>query len=74
MIGSVALKYSANASGVLASVRTFGQALGTAMVGMMLALSAGSLSLALWVCCACVVVALMLSLWRMPLARCGRAA
>lgn len=74
MIGSVALEYSANASGVLASVRTFGQALGTAMVGMMLALSAGSLSLALWVCCACVVVALMLSLWRMPLARYGRAA
>ena len=74
MIGSVALEYSANASGVLASVRTFGQALGTAMVGMMLALSAGSLSLALWVCCACVVVALMLSLWRVPLARNGRAA
>ncbi|SDF78897.1 MFS transporter, DHA2 family, multidrug resistance protein [Onishia taeanensis] len=74
MIGSVALEHSANASGVLASVRTFGQALGTAMVGMMLALSAGSLSLALWVCCACVVVALMLSLWRVPLARGDRAA
>ncbi len=69
MIGSVALEYSANASGVLASVRTFGQALGTAMVGMMLALSFGSLSLALASATAFVAVALALSLWRVPLAR-----
>ena len=74
MIGSVALEYSANASGVLASVRTFGQALGTAMVGMMLALPFGSLSLALWLGCGFVVVALVLSLWRVPLARRSRAA
>lgn len=69
MIGSVALTYSANASGVLASVRTFGQALGTASVGLMLALSWGSLSYALWLGCASVVVALALSVWRIPLAR-----
>ena len=74
MIGSVALEYSANASGVLASVRTFGQALGAAMVGMMLALPFGSLSLALWLCCGFVVVALALSLWRVPLARRSRTA
>lgn len=68
MIGSVPLELSANASGVLASVRTFGQSLGTALVGIVLALSFGSLQLALWLGCAFVVVALSLSLWRIPLA------
>ncbi|MCP1366770.1 MFS transporter, partial [Halomonas sp. BBD48] len=68
MIGSVPLELSANASGVLASVRTFGQSLGTALVGIVLALSYGSLQLALWLGCVFVVVALSLSLWRIPLA------
>lgn len=68
MIGSVSLDLSANASGVLASVRTFGQSLGTALVGIVLALSFGSLQLALWLGCGCVAVALALSAWRIPLA------
>lgn len=68
MIGSVSLELSANASGVLASVRTFGQSLGTALVGIVLALSFGSLQLAMWLGCACVIVALALSLHRIPLA------
>ncbi|ABE60340.1 MULTISPECIES: MFS transporter [Chromohalobacter] len=69
MIGSVTLAHSANASGVLASVRTFGQALGTASVGLMLALPAASLTHALWLGCVSVVAALALSVWRIPLAR-----
>ncbi|MBZ9558187.1 MULTISPECIES: MFS transporter [Modicisalibacter] len=69
MIGSVPMAYSANASGVLASVRTFGQAVGTALVGLVLALSFGSLTLALWLGVASVALGLGLSLWRIPLAR-----
>ncbi len=68
MIGSVPLALSANASGVLASVRTFGQSLGTALVGLILGLSFGSLTLSLWLGCISVVVALALSLYRVPLA------
>ncbi|WIX32062.1 MFS transporter [Salinicola sp. JS01] len=68
MIGSVPLALSANASGVLASVRTFGQSLGTALVGLILGLSFGSLTLSLWLGCVSVVVALGLSLYRVPLA------
>lgn len=68
MIGSVSVELSANASGVLASVRTFGQSLGTASVGLILGLSFGSLTLSLWLGCVSVMVALALSLYRVPLA------
>ncbi|GAB2781061.1 MFS transporter [Halomonas shantousis] len=68
MIGSVPLELSANASGILASVRTFGQSLGTALVGLVLALSFGSIALALWLGCGSVVLALLLSVRRIPLA------
>ncbi|MHB0776854.1 MFS transporter [Halomonas sp. WWR20] len=68
LIGSVPLELSANASGILASVRTFGQSLGTALVGLVMALSFGSLTLALWLGCASVLAALLLSVRRIPLA------
>lgn len=68
MIGSVSVDLSANASGVLASVRTFGQSLGTASVGLILGLSFGSLRLSLWLGCISVVLALALSLYRIPMA------
>ncbi|WP_110602136.1 MFS transporter [Salinicola lusitanus] len=71
MIGSVSVDLSANASGVLASVRTFGQSLGTALVGLILGLSFGSLTLSLWVGCASVAIALALSLYRTPMAAKG---
>ncbi|WP_110686181.1 MFS transporter [Salinicola aestuarinus] len=69
MIGSVSVALSASASGVLASVRTFGQSLGTASVGLILGLSFGSLTLSLWLGCLSALVALGLSLYRVPLAR-----
>jgi len=68
MIGSVSVDLSANASGVLASVRTFGQSLGTASVGLILGLSFGSLRLSLWLGGISVVLALALSLYRIPMA------
>lgn len=68
MIGSVSLDLSASASGVLASVRTFGQSLGTALVGIVLALSFGSLQLALWLGCGFAMAALAISIRRIPLA------
>ncbi|OLO06052.1 MFS transporter [Salinicola socius] len=71
MIGSVSVELSANASGVLASVRTFGQSLGTALVGLILGLSFGSLTLSLWVGVGSVLVALALSLYRTPMAAKG---
>lgn len=71
MIGSVSVDLSANASGVLASVRTFGQSLGTALVGLILGLSFGSLTLSLWVGCVSVTIALALSLYRTPMAAKG---
>ena len=72
MIGSVSVELSANASGVLASVRTFGQSLGTALVGLILGLSFGSLTLSLWVGCVSAMIALALSLYRTPMAAKGR--
>ena len=72
MIGSVSVELSANASGVLASVRTFGQSLGTALVGLILGLSFGSLTLSLWVGSVSVMIALALSLYRTPMAAKGR--
>jgi len=79
LLGGVPMAYSANASGVMASVRTFGQAVGTALVGLVLALSLGapespigSLTLALWLGVVTVSLALALSLRRIPLARHAR--
>jgi DHA2 family multidrug resistance protein-like MFS transporter len=60
---------SAAASGVLATVRTFGQCLGTASVALVVALSAGAVQGALWVSAAVTLLALLFSVYRLSLPR-----
>ncbi|MDI5935887.1 MFS transporter [Halomonas sp. LN1S58] len=67
IMGSVPLAMSANASGVLAAVRTFGQCLGTALVALMMALPFGSVQGALWLATAVALVAWGISVRRLSL-------
>lgn len=60
---------SASASGVLASVRTLGQSLGTAMFALLYAMTAGNIPLALTVAVAVTGLALLLSVQRFFVAR-----
>ncbi|NIC05059.1 MFS transporter [Billgrantia bachuensis] len=65
IIGSAPLALSANASGVLATLRTFGQCLGSAMVALVMTLPFGDVSLALWLAALLALVALLVSLFRL---------
>lgn len=65
IMGCAPLALSASASGVLASLRTFGQCLGSAMVALVMALSFGSVSLALWLAAGVALVAWLASAFRL---------
>ncbi|WP_104204636.1 MFS transporter [Billgrantia saliphila] len=65
IIGSAPLVLSASASGVLATLRTFGQCLGSALVALVMALPFGGVSLALWLAALLALVALLVSLFRL---------
>ncbi|KAA0012257.1 MFS transporter [Billgrantia pellis] len=65
IIGYAPLALSASASGVLASLRTFGQCQGSAMVALIMALPFGSVSLALWLAAAVALAALLVSVLRL---------
>lgn len=67
IMGSAPLAMSSSASGVLASVRTFGQCLGSALVALVMALPFGTLPLALWLAAAVTLVALLLGVRRLAL-------
>ena len=67
IMGSAPRALSANASGVLATVRTFGQCLGTALVALVMALPFGNIPLALWVATGVALMALLLSALRLSL-------
>lgn len=59
------VELSACASGVLASVRTFGQCLGTAMVAIALIYAGGGVPIALWCGAGVTAIALICSLFRL---------
>lgn len=65
LLSSVPLALSANASGVLATVRTFGQALGVILVGVVLAWPTANVQAALWLGSTSVALALLVSAWRL---------
>lgn len=65
IMGSAPLALSASASGVLASLRTFGQCLGSAVVALVMALRFGSVAMALWVATGVALIALMVSAFRL---------
>ncbi|WP_430468789.1 MFS transporter [Vreelandella titanicae] len=65
IMGSAPVELSASASGVLASVRTFGQCLGTAMVAIALVYAGGAVQAALWCASGITAIALMCSLTRL---------
>lgn len=67
ILGSAPLTLSASASGVLASLRTFGQCLGSALVALVMALPFGSIPLALWLGASVALVATLLSVRRLSL-------
>ncbi|WP_227875903.1 hypothetical protein [Kushneria konosiri] len=76
MMGSLPKARSGSASGVLASVRTFGQSVGAALVALVLSGimdatrdSAVTVSLALWMGMASAIVALILSASRIRMLR-----
>jgi MFS transporter, DHA2 family, multidrug resistance protein len=66
-MASAPLALSASASGVLASVRTFGQCLGSALVALVMALPFGTLPVALWLAAGVVLAALLASVRRLSL-------
>ncbi|GEK48800.1 MFS transporter [Bisbaumannia pacifica] len=65
IMGSAPLALSANASGVLASLRTFGQCLGSALVALVMALPFGNVTLALWLAAVLALLALLASVLRL---------
>lgn len=65
IMGSAPLALSASASGVLASLRTFGQCLGSAMVALVMALPFGNVTLALWLSAGLALLALLVSVMRL---------
>lgn len=76
MLSSASRENSGYASGVLAIMRTFGQCLGTAVVGVLLSVYAQSalqqeqaVRYALWIALAATLMALVLSISRLPLNR-----
>ncbi|SHE65747.1 MFS transporter, DHA2 family, multidrug resistance protein [Modicisalibacter ilicicola DSM 19980] len=66
-MASVPRTFSASASGVLSTVRTFGQSLGVALVGLVLAWPQGNVQAALWLGSAAGLSALLVSLGRLRL-------
>lgn len=71
MLSNVSRENSGYASGVLAIVRTFGQCLGAALVGVMLSLSVNALAvhLSLWLAAIATVLALLFSVSRLRIWR-----
>lgn len=67
LLSSVPRSLSANASGVMSTVRTFGQSLGVALVGVVLAWPGASVQAALWLGCVAVALALLVSVRRIPM-------
>ncbi|EPC01789.1 hypothetical protein L861_21425 [Litchfieldella anticariensis FP35 = DSM 16096] len=67
MMSNVPKARSANASGMMSTVRTVGQSLGVALVGVFLAASLGSVQASLWLGCAALSGAVAISLRRIPL-------
>ncbi|APX91817.1 MFS transporter [Halomonas sp. 1513] len=68
MMSSVPKVRSNNASGMMSTTRTIGQSLGVALVGVFLALGAGSVQASLWIGCGACALAVAVSLRRIPLA------
>ncbi|SDM11506.1 MFS transporter, DHA2 family, multidrug resistance protein [Franzmannia pantelleriensis] len=68
MMSSVPKARSNNASGMMSTTRTIGQSLGVALVGVFLALGAGSVQASLWLGCGACALAVAVSLRRIPLA------
>ena len=68
MMSSVPKARSNNASGMMSTTRTIGQSLGVALVGVFLALGAGSVQASLWLACGACALAVLVSLRRVPLA------
>nr|WP_298380204.1 MFS transporter [uncultured Halomonas sp.] len=58
---------SAIASGVLATVRTFGQSLGVALTGLVFAWDPQGVHVALWIGVGVILMALLISSWRIPI-------
>src|SRR5690606_31689789 len=71
MLSNVSRENSGYASGVLAIMRTFGQCLGAALVGVILSLSNNALAvhLSLWVAALATVLALLFSVSRLRIWR-----
>ncbi|GGX97815.1 MFS transporter [Litchfieldella qijiaojingensis] len=67
MMSSVPKARSANASGMMSTVRTVGQSLGVALVGVFLAADLGSVQASLWLGCVALAGAVVISLRRVPL-------
>jgi DHA2 family multidrug resistance protein-like MFS transporter len=65
VMANAPLELSSTASGVLATVRTLGQSLGSAVFALVLSLFAGAMPLALWMAVAAAAAALLVSLLRM---------
>ncbi|MBD3898503.1 MFS transporter [Halomonas sp. ML-15] len=74
MMSSVSKARSNNASGMMSTTRTIGQSLGVALVGVFLALGAGSVQASLWLGCGACALAVVVSLRRVPLAPGAQAA
>ncbi|PAU75906.1 MFS transporter [Halomonas salipaludis] len=68
MMSSVPRARSNNASGMMSTTRTIGQSLGVALVGVFLALGAGSVQASLWLGCGACALAVAVSLRRIRLA------
>lgn len=64
VMANVAVAKSSSASGVLASVRTLGQSLGTALFALLYSMSNGDIPFSLWVAVGATVVALLLGVQR----------
>lgn len=78
MLSNVAREYASYASGVLSIVRTFGQCLGAAVVGVLLAATAGSdhqmlddgaVHIALWIAVIASTASVLFSVSRLRRAR-----
>ncbi|WP_148253242.1 MFS transporter [Aidingimonas lacisalsi] len=65
MMSRVSKARSANASGVMSTVRTVGQSLGVASMGVWLAAGLGSVQWSIWVACVACGLAIVASLCRM---------
>lgn len=65
MLSNVSRDYASYASGVLSIMRTFGQCLGTAAVGVLLATNERAIHAALWIAAAASAVAVIVSASRL---------